>query len=42
MKYTEKKFNKFTMPEVITDMPSAAGMNDADELYLCLSPEWVP
>jgi len=32
--YTEKKFNKFTMPEVITDMPSAAGMNDADELYL--------
>ena len=33
-KYTEKKFNKFTMPDVITDMPSAAGMNDADELYL--------
>lgn len=32
--YTEKKFNKFTMPEVITDMPSAAGMNDVDELYL--------
>ena len=32
--YTEKKFNKFTMPDVITDMPSAAGMNDADELYL--------
>lgn len=32
--YKEKKFNKFTMPEVITDMPSAAGMNDADELYL--------
>lgn len=32
--YAEKKFNKFTMPEVITDMPSAAGMNDVDELYL--------
>lgn len=32
--YTEKKFNKFTMPDVITDMPSAAGMNDPDELYL--------
>lgn len=32
--YTEKKFDKFNMPEVITDMPSAAGMNDADELYL--------
>ncbi len=33
-KYTEKEFNKFNMPEVITDMPSAAGMNSADELYL--------
>ena len=32
--YTEKQFNKFNMPEVITDMPSAAGMNDPDELYL--------
>ncbi len=32
--YTEKNFNKFNMPEVITDMPSAAGMNSADELYL--------
>lgn len=32
--YTEKNFDKFTMPEVISDMPSAAGMNDADELYL--------
>ena len=32
--YTEKKFDKFVMPDVITDMPSAAGMNDADELYL--------
>ncbi len=31
--YKEKKFNNFTMPDVITDMPSAAGMNDADELY---------
>lgn len=33
-KYAEKKFNKFNMPEVICDMPSAAGMNSADELYL--------
>lgn len=32
--YTEKNFNKFTMPDVITDMPSATEMNDADELYL--------
>ena len=32
--YKEKKCNKFTMPDVITDMPSAAGMNDACELYL--------
>ena len=32
--YTEKNFNKFNMPEVITDMPSAAGMNSADELFL--------
>ncbi len=32
--YTEKNFNKFTMPDVITDMPSAGGMNSADELYL--------
>lgn len=32
--YTEKNFNKLTMPEVITDMPSAKGMNSADELYL--------
>ncbi len=32
--YTEKKFDTFNMPEVITDMPSAADMNDADELYL--------
>lgn len=32
--YTEKQFDKFVMPDVITDMPSAAGMNSADELYL--------
>ena len=32
--YMEKNFNKLTMPDVITDMPSAAGMNSADELYL--------
>lgn len=32
--YEEKNFNKFTMPDVITDMPSASGMNSADELYL--------
>lgn len=32
--YTEKNFNKLNMPDVITDMPSAAGMNSADELYL--------
>ena len=32
--YTEKSFNKLNMPDVITDMPSAAGMNSADELYL--------
>ena len=32
--YTEKRFNNLTMPDVITDMPSAADMNSADELYL--------
>lgn len=32
--YTEKNFDKFNMPDVIQDMPSAAGMNSADELYL--------
>ncbi len=32
--YEEKKFDEFNMPPVITDMPSAAGMNNADELYL--------
>ena len=32
--YTERDFDKFNMPEVITDMPSAAGMNSVQELYL--------
>ena len=32
--YTEKNFDKFNMPEVITDMPIAAEMNRAEELYL--------
>lgn len=32
--YTEKNFDKFNMPDVITDMPSAADMNSAEELYL--------
>ncbi len=32
--YEEKKFDAFNMPEVITDMPSAADMNSAEELYL--------
>lgn len=32
--YEEKQFDKFNMPDVITDIPSAAGMNSADELYL--------
>lgn len=32
--YTKKKFDKYDMPEPITDMPAAAGMNSADELYL--------
>lgn len=32
--YEEKKFDEFNMPDVITDMPSAAGMNNADDLYL--------
>ncbi len=32
--YTERNFDKFNMPEVITDMPSAAGMNSAQDLYL--------
>lgn len=32
--YTEKKFDQLVMPDVITDMPSAEGMNNAEELYL--------
>ncbi len=32
--YTEKKFDKFNMPEVISDMPEAKSMNSAQELYL--------
>lgn len=33
-RYEEKNFNKFNMPDIITDMSSASNMNDADELYL--------
>ncbi|MGN0494534.1 MAG: DUF5107 domain-containing protein, partial [Acutalibacteraceae bacterium] len=32
--YEEKNFDEFNMPDVIEDMPSAAGMNSAQELYL--------
>lgn len=32
--YREKNFDRFNMPQPITDMPSAAGMNSAQELYL--------
>lgn len=32
--YEEKQFDPFSMPEVITDMPSAKSMDSADELYL--------
>ena len=32
--YTEVKSDKFSMPEVITDMPEAKSMNSAQELYL--------
>ena len=32
--YTEQNFDKFNMPDVITDMPSAASMNSPQELYL--------
>ena len=32
--YTEKNFDELGMPEVITDMPIAAEMNRAEELYL--------
>lgn len=32
--YEEKNFDKFNMPDVIEDMPIAAEMNNAEELYL--------
>ncbi|MBE7044293.1 MAG: DUF5107 domain-containing protein [Ruminococcaceae bacterium] len=32
--YTEQNFHRFVMPEVIEDMPMAAKMNCADDLYL--------
>ncbi len=32
--YKEQNFDKYNMPEVITDMPEAASMNSADQLYL--------
>lgn len=32
--YEEKNFDKFNMPDVIEDMPIAAEMNSAEELYL--------
>ena len=32
--YEEKNFDKFNMPDVIEDMPIAAQMNSAEELYL--------
>ena len=32
--YEEKNFDKFNMPDVIEDMPVAANMNSAEELYL--------
>ena len=32
--YEEKNFDKFNMPDVIQDMPIAANMNSAQELYL--------
>ena len=32
--YEEKNFDKFNMPDVIQDMPTAANMNSAQELYL--------
>lgn len=32
--YREKEFDRFNMPEPINDMPSASGMNSAQELYL--------
>ena len=33
-KYHEQKYDEYNMPEPITDMPVAAEMNDADQLYL--------
>lgn len=32
--YSEREFDKFNMPEVITDMPEAASMSNVEELYL--------
>jgi len=32
--YEEKRFDEYNMPEVITDMPEAARMQSAQELYL--------
>lgn len=32
--YKEQKYDEYNMPEVITDMPSAAGKNNVDELCL--------
>ncbi|MBQ8310020.1 MAG: DUF5107 domain-containing protein [Clostridia bacterium] len=32
--YEEKRFDEYNMPEVITDMPEAAKMQSAQELYL--------
>lgn len=32
--YSEKQFDQLSMPDVITDMPSATEMNNAEELYL--------
>ncbi len=32
--YREQQFDEYNMPAVITDMPSAAAMNNTDELYL--------
>lgn len=32
--YTEKNFDKLTMPEAISEMPAASEMNSVEELYL--------
>jgi len=32
--YTERDYERHNMPDVISDMPQAAAMNSADELYL--------